>query len=109
MSKKTFLPHGLVITKSGMLQYPRATPLDEDNPIDAVIPRVGDRIWSWSHTLRMSKKTVGTVVNVEAMPIGGGEVFHKSTIDALNGKQEEVWENVILTEDEFQEAKDFLG
>jgi len=109
MAKKTFLPHGLVVTKSGMLQYPRATPLDDDNPISAVTPKVGDRIWGWSHTLRMSKKTVGTVVDVEAVPAHNNEVFHKSTIDALNGKQEVVWENVILTEDEFQEAKDFLG
>ena len=109
MTKKTVRSSGLVTTISGILQYPRATPMDDVNPIqngnDSPVPttKVGDKVWKWTHNLRMSKKTVGIVTDVRCP-----HSIHQYTIRNLNGDDITIYEHVLLTDVEYADASNYL-
>lgn len=107
MVKKTKTASGLALTPTGILQFPKEfCSYDKDNGwnINNDEPNPGDRIWKWSHNRTMSKKSVGTVISAKTE-----FEFCRILMKNLDGDEIEIYENMILTEDQFQDAKNILS
>lgn len=101
------LDSGLEITSSGRLHYPKDLCVYDNDGwhLNENEPKPGDKIWEWNHTRKMSKRSVGEVIS--SRQIGPAD-FWITTITNLKGDIIEIYENMILTDDQYNEAKSIL-
>jgi hypothetical protein len=124
VAKHTKTASGLDLTASGKLQIPKdKLPFDMSNGgwnLDLSRRTVGDRVWQFTHSRKMSKRSVGTVVadttpftsnsdNKEwDTPTTIANLGRVERMENLNGDVIPLWENVILEEVVYQDAKNIL-
>ncbi len=116
---KKFLEYtkaGLGITKSGRLQVPYVYSRKEDglNGYGQPLAKIGDKIAMVSHTGRMTKNNVGTMVDIHVfkdvlnLPSDGNYVVLKSIADEVPVDGEWLEAAYVLSDEEYQDAKEYL-